>query len=65
VVYWFGFRQTVPGPPGEAVACGPFQTLDEAKQAREAAKREGDGIVSIAYAAESKSDAEAKAKALT
>jgi len=61
VKYWFGFRQTIPRPPGQAIACGPYSTYEEAKIEREKAKA-WDCEVSIPYSAETKEDAEKKAK---
>lgn len=62
--YWFGFRQTVPKPPGKAVACGPYKTWSDAKREREKAKAP-DCDVSVPFTASSKEEAEKKAEQLT
>jgi hypothetical protein len=59
--WWFGFRQTSPKPPGQAIACGPFGSYDEAKGERERSKA-WDCEVSIPYSATSKEEADEKAK---
>ena len=59
--FWFGFRQTHPGPPSQAIACGPYASYDEAKRERESAKK-WDCDVSIPFAASTKAEAEAKAR---
>lgn len=62
--YWFGFKQTVPSPPGIAVACGPYSSYEEAKIARERAKA-WDCAVSTPFIAASKEEADKKAAQLT
>lgn len=59
--WWFGFRQTSPKPPGQAIACGPYESYDKAKAERESSKT-WDCEVSIPYSAISKEEAEEKAK---
>ncbi len=59
--WWFGFRQTTPKPPGQAVACGPFDSYEIAKSERERSKA-WDCEVSVPYASISKEEAEKKAK---
>ncbi len=34
VKYWFGFKQTFPKPPGQAIPCGPYDTYEIAKRER-------------------------------
>ena len=58
--WWFGFRQTSPKPPGQAIACGPYESYDKAKAERENSKA-WDCEVSISYSASSKEEAEEKA----
>jgi hypothetical protein len=55
--YYFKFRQIIPRPPGSWVVCGPYNTYDEAKRARETAKA-WDAEVSIPFSASSKEEAE-------
>jgi hypothetical protein len=59
--YWFGFRQTSPRPPGQAIACGPYETRDRAMAERQRAKA-WDCEVSIPFLAETQEEAEVKAK---
>ena len=59
--WWFGFRQTSPKPPGQAIACGPYESYEKAKAERESSKA-WDCEVSIPYSASSKKEAEEKAK---
>lgn len=61
--YWFGFRQTIPKPPGSIVVCGPYKSLQEATLARHNAKA-WDASVSEPFTAASKADAAARAEAL-
>ncbi|MFH1372441.1 MAG: hypothetical protein ABII79_01410 [bacterium] len=61
VKYWFGFRQTSPKPPGQAIACGPYSTQEEARIEREKAKA-WDCEVSIPYMASTQKEAKEKAK---
>ena len=62
--YWFGFKQTLPYPAGDAVEYGPYGTREEAMRKREAAKA-WDCSVSIPFAADSVEEAREKAKLLT
>jgi hypothetical protein len=62
--YWFGFRQTHPQPPGRAVACGPYNSYEEAKLEREKAKA-WDCSVSVPFTAMTKEEAEEKAEQWT
>jgi hypothetical protein len=59
--WWFGFRQTSPKPPGQAIACGPYESYEKAKAERQKSKA-WDCEVSIPYSADSKDEAEEKAK---
>jgi hypothetical protein len=59
--YWFGFKQTIPKPPGQAIPCGPYETYEIAKIEREKAKA-WDCEVSIPFLAESKDEAAELAK---
>jgi len=59
--WWFGFRQTIPKPPGQAIAYGPYESYDKAKTERKRSKAR-DCEVSIPFAASSKDEAEEKAK---
>lgn len=59
--WWFGFRQTIPKPPGQAIACGPYESYDKAKAERKRTKA-SDCEVSIPFTASSKDEAEEKAK---
>ncbi len=59
--YWFGFRQIIPRPPGQAIACGPYSTFEEAKIERQKAKA-WDCQVSFPYEAFSEEEAKEKAK---
>ena len=58
--YWFGFRTIFPKPAGSGIACGPYDTYEEAKLERSKAK-EWDCEVSIPYTAETKEEASQKA----
>ena len=29
--WYYGFRQTIPAPPGTAIACGPFESYEKAR----------------------------------
>lgn len=61
--WWFGFRQTLPRPPGQAIAVGPFGSYEDAE--RESTRsRAWDCDVSAPYAARSKDEAEARAKVI-
>lgn len=57
--YYFGFRQTKPGPPGHWVACGPYDTYDQAMSARDNSKA-WDCEVTVPFVANSKEEAENK-----
>lgn len=59
--YWFGFKQTLPKPPGHAIVCGPYNSRDEAMRERENSKA-WDCEVSIPFIAASKQEAEEIAK---
>jgi len=59
--WWFGFRQTTPKPPGQAIACGPYESYEKAKDERERSKA-WDCEVSVPYSASSQEEAEGKAK---
>ncbi|MDD2760814.1 MAG: hypothetical protein PHH11_11035 [Methylomonas sp.] len=59
--WWFGFCQTLPKPPGQAIACGPFDSHDVAQKERERAKA-WDCEVSMVYSAFSKAKAEEQAR---
>lgn len=59
--WWFGFRQTVPKPPGQAIPCGPYMTYDEATKEGGRAKA-WDCEVSTPYTASTKEEAAQKAK---
>jgi len=59
--YWFGFRQTTPRPPGQAIACGPYDSYEQAKLERERSKA-WDCEVSIPFAAANQQEADDTAK---
>ena len=59
--WWFGFRQTTPKPPGQAIARGPYESYEKAKDERERSKA-WDCEVSVPYSASSQEEAEGKAK---
>ena len=59
--FWFGFRQTSPKPPGQAIVCGPYSSYEEAKNEREKSKT-WDCEVSIPFSADSKEEAEGNAR---
>jgi len=59
--YWFGFRQTSPSPPGQAIACGPFSSYEQARIERKRAKA-WDCEVSIPFQASTKEQADKEAK---
>lgn len=58
--FWFGFRQTSPPPPGQAIACGPFSSYEQAKIERERSKA-WDCEVSTPFQASTKDEADKKA----
>ena len=62
--YWFGFRQTIPSPPGKDIACGPYNSREEANREREKSKA-WDCRVSIVFVADTKEEAEKKAEEWT
>ena len=62
--YWFGFRQTYPKPPGKAIACGPYDSYEEAKKERNQSKA-WDCNVSVPFIADTKKEAEEKAERFT
>ena len=62
--YWFGFRQTIPNPPGKAIACGPYNSREEANRERQKSKA-WDSSVSAVFVAETKEEAEKKAEERT
>ena len=64
-MYWYGFRQVSPGPPGKAVACGPFETREAAMRDRERSKIDLDCVVSVPFVADTKTEAEARSERLT
>ena len=57
--WWFGFRQTTPKPPGQAIACGPYESYEKAKDERERSKA---WDCEVPYSASSQEEAEGKAK---
>lgn len=59
VEWYFCFRQTRPSPPGSWIAEGPYNTYEEAKAAREAAKA-WDAEVSTPFRAYTKEEAQEK-----
>tara|TARA_R100000687_G_C6330090_1_gene109205 strand:- start:133 stop:501 length:369 start_codon:yes stop_codon:yes gene_type:complete len=62
--YWFGFRQVIPSPPGQAIAKGPFDSFSEAE--RESEKFMGpDTVVSAPFIADSEKQAFGRAEELT
>jgi hypothetical protein len=62
VVKWFFcFRQVIPRPPGQWIACGPYKNYDEAVKAREKSKA-WDAEVDNVFAASSKEEAERRCK---
>lgn len=63
-LWYFGFRQIVPRPPGSAVACGPYESESIATKERDAAKA-FDAAVSIPFTAGSEEEARDKAEKLT
>ena len=63
ILFWFGFKQTIPSPPGNVILCGPYNTYDEAKKERENAKQ-WDCEVSAPFAAKSEDEALKKAQRL-
>ena len=58
--YYFRFRQIIPKPPGQAIACGPYDTLKEALAARDSEKHNYDCEVSIPFTAPTKEEADKK-----
>jgi len=52
--YWFGFKQTT--PLGQAIACGPYSSYEQAKAERERAKA-WDCDVSTPFVAQTKEEA--------
>lgn len=60
--YYFGFRQIIPKPPGQAVAYGPYGTFEDAIKARDFEKHNYDCEVSIPFSASTKEEADKKAK---
>lgn len=54
--YYFGFRQTIPPPPGSWVIKGPYKTYDKALSVRENAK-EYDAQVTVPFVASSEKEA--------
>lgn len=61
--YWFGFRQTLPPPPGNVVPCGPFDTREIAIAKREDAEA-WDCQLSAPFPAASKEEAREMASEL-
>jgi hypothetical protein len=62
VVKWFFcFRQVIPRPSGQWIACGPYESDDEAAKAREKSKTR-DAEVGNVFAASSKEEAERRCK---
>jgi hypothetical protein len=59
--YWYGFRQLIPKPPGQAIACGPFDTYASAEKDR-ARSEAWDCTLSHVYSAASKDEAEELAR---
>ena len=57
--YYFGFRQTIPRPPGQWVLCGPYNSSEEAKLEREKAKAP-DCQVTVPFIANTLDEAELK-----
>jgi hypothetical protein len=55
--WYFAFRQTVPRPPGKWIACGPYDSYQQALDERRRTKQ-WDCEVSIPYSAASKKDAD-------
>jgi hypothetical protein len=59
--WYFAFRQTSPKPPGQWIACGPYNSYEKASEERSQSKA-WDCEVSVPYAAASKEEAEEIAK---
>lgn len=57
--YYFGFRQTIPAPPGQWIVCGPYDTHDQAMSARQNSKA-WDCHVTAPFVASSVEEAENK-----
>jgi hypothetical protein len=57
--WFFAFRQISPRPPGVWVAQGPYDSYEQAKAAREAAKA-WDAEVSAPFKAHTKAEAQGK-----
>jgi len=55
--WYFAFRQTIPGPSGQWIACGPYDSYEQALEERRRAKH-WDCEVSTPYSATSKKDAD-------
>ena len=62
--YWFGCRQISPEPPDEAIACGPYDTKEEALRERDRA-RKWNCRVTIVFTAETEEEAGKKAEEWT
>jgi hypothetical protein len=59
--WYFAFRQTSPTPPGQWIACGPYDSYEQASEERRRAKN-WDCEVSVPFSAASKEEAEGIAK---
>ena len=57
--FYFCFRQSFPQPPGAWVLQGPYDTYDQAKDARQRAKA-WDADVGIPFSASCKTEAQEK-----
>jgi len=61
ISWYFAFRQTSPCPPGQWIACGPYDSYEKALEERSRAKA-WDCEVSVPYSAVSKEVAEVMAR---
>ena len=59
--YWFGFRQTIPRPPGKWVICGPYSSHEEAMKERERSKA-WDAEVTLVFIADNEKEAQERIK---
>lgn len=58
-LYYYGFRQTRPAPPGRWVLCGPFDSYDLAMSNRTNSKA-WDCDLSVVFGADTRAEAEAR-----
>jgi hypothetical protein len=62
--YWFGCRQISPEPPGKAIACGPYDTKEEAIRERDRA-RAWNFRITVVFVADTEEEAGKKAEEWT